>query len=137
MIYRFYLTTTHAIIVYLQYLDIALKIKCPRDQERAYRGLGNSYKCVGNLQQALVCYEKRLVVSHELASPAAKASSYGELGHMHSLLGNFEQAISCMEHQLKITRYYLILITFNRRYSSVNGSGLLVFSHKLSLKGGS
>ena len=93
---------------FFQYLTISLKTKSPRDQERAYRGLGSSHRCVGNLQQALVCYEKRLVVSHELNTPAAKASAYGELGHIHSLLGNFEQAISCMEHQLKIARYFYL-----------------------------
>ena len=37
-----------------QYLSAALKAKSIRDQQRAYRGLGNSNKCLGNLQQALV-----------------------------------------------------------------------------------
>lgn len=95
----------------LQYLAIALKTKSPRDQERAYRGLGSSHRCIGNLQQALVCYEKRLVVSHELNIPAAKGSAYGELGHIHSLLGNFEQAISCMEHQHQIARYCITIVS--------------------------
>ena len=42
------------------------------DQDRAYRGLGNAHRAMGNLQQALVCFEKRLVVAHELDKPAAK-----------------------------------------------------------------
>ena len=87
-----------------QHLAIGLKLKSARDQERAYRGLGHSHQCLGNLQQALVCFEKRLVVAHELNNPEAKASAYGELGHIHSTLGNFEQAISCLEHQLAIAR---------------------------------
>lgn len=88
----------------MQSLAIGLKTKSCRDQERAYRGLGNSHRCIGSLQQSLVCYEKRLVVSHELNTPTSKASAYGELGNIHALLGNYEQAISCMEHQLKIAK---------------------------------
>lgn len=85
-------------------MAVALKTKSLRDQEHSYRGLGQSHRCLGQLQQALVCYEKRLVVAHELGNTAAKAQAYGELGNLHSVLGNFEQAVSCLEHQLSIAR---------------------------------
>lgn len=88
-------------------MAVGLKLKSPRDLERAYRGLGHAHKRLGNLQQALVCFEKRLVVAHELNSPEAKASAYGELGHIHTSLGNYQQAISCLQHQLLIARLVL------------------------------
>nr|XP_019548082.2 tetratricopeptide repeat protein 28 isoform X1 [Aedes albopictus] len=87
-----------------RHLALAIALQSPRDQERAYRGLGNCYKSVGNLQEALVCLEKRLVVSHELGNPEAKAAAYGDLGSIHSALGNYEQAINCLEHQRDIAR---------------------------------
>ena len=37
-----------------QYLSHSLKAKAVRDQDKAYRELGQSYKHLGNLQQALV-----------------------------------------------------------------------------------
>lgn len=70
--------------------------------KRAYRGLGQSQRSLGNLQQALVCLEKRLVVAHELGSAEGKAAAYGELGQMHATLGNLEQAVSCLDHQQQI-----------------------------------
>ncbi|XP_055605739.1 tetratricopeptide repeat protein 28-like, partial [Uranotaenia lowii] len=93
-----------AIKCHERHLALAIALQSPRDQERAYRGLGNCYKSVGNLQEALVCLEKRLVVSHELGNPEAKAAAYGDLGSLHSALGNFEQAINCLEHQRDIAR---------------------------------
>ncbi|KAL1398385.1 hypothetical protein pipiens_009012 [Culex pipiens pipiens] len=93
-----------AIKCHERHLALAVALQSPRDQERAYRGLGNCYKSVGNLQEALVCLEKRLVVSHELGNPEAKAAAYGDLGSIHSALGNYEQAINCLEHQRDIAR---------------------------------
>uniref|UniRef100_A0A182NRB1 TPR_REGION domain-containing protein n=1 Tax=Anopheles dirus TaxID=7168 RepID=A0A182NRB1_9DIPT len=93
-----------AIKCHERHLQLAIALQSARDQERAYRGLGNCYKSVGNLQEALVCLEKRLVVSHELGNPEAKAAAYGDLGSIHSALGNFEQAINCLEHQRDIAR---------------------------------
>ncbi|XP_053669314.1 tetratricopeptide repeat protein 28 [Anopheles marshallii] len=95
---------TEAIKCHERHLQLAIALQSPRDQERAYRGLGNCYKSVGNLQEALVCLEKRLVVSHELGNPEAKAAAYGDLGGIHSALGNYEQAINCLEHQRDIAR---------------------------------
>nr|XP_049462580.1 tetratricopeptide repeat protein 28 isoform X2 [Anopheles coluzzii] len=95
---------TEAIKCHERHLQLAIALQSPRDQERAYRGLGNCYKSVGNLQEALVCLEKRLVVSHELGSAEAKAAAYGDLGSIHSALGNYEQAINCLEHQRDIAR---------------------------------
>ncbi|XP_055633248.1 tetratricopeptide repeat protein 28 isoform X2 [Toxorhynchites rutilus septentrionalis] len=93
-----------AIKCHERHLALAIALQSARDQERAYRGLGNCYKSVGNLQEALVCLEKRLVVSHELGNPEAKAAAYGDLGSIHSALGNYEQAINCLEHQRDIAR---------------------------------
>lgn len=70
-----------------QHLAIALKLKSVRDQERAYTGLSQAMKALGNLQQALVCLEKRLVVAHEIGIAEKKALAYGELGKLHASLG--------------------------------------------------
>ena len=37
-----------------QYLAVSLKLKAPKDQDRAYRELGMAHRNLGNLQQALV-----------------------------------------------------------------------------------
>lgn len=37
-----------------QYLAVSLRLKAPKDQDRAYRELGMAHKSLGNLQQALV-----------------------------------------------------------------------------------
>uniref|UniRef100_A0A182P3U2 Uncharacterized protein n=1 Tax=Anopheles epiroticus TaxID=199890 RepID=A0A182P3U2_9DIPT len=95
---------TEAIKCHERHLQLAIALQSARDQERAYRGLGNCHKSVGNLQEALVCLEKRLVVSHELGHAEAKAAAYGDLGSIHSALGNYEQAINCLEHQRDIAR---------------------------------
>ena len=40
-----------------QFLALALKTRSLRDQDRAYRGLGNTHRNLGNLQDALVSWE--------------------------------------------------------------------------------
>ena len=105
-----------------QFLALALKSRSLRDQDRAYRGLGNTQRNLGNLQDALVssesfylpgdlialfcqvCFEKRLVISHDLSEPGATAAAYGELGDIHRMLGHFEQSISCMERRIEMAR---------------------------------
>ena len=105
-----------------QFLALALKSRSLRDQDRAYRGLGNTHRNLGNLQDALVsgecltlpgdslalfcqvCFEKRLVISHDLSEPGASAAAYGELGDIHRMLGHFEQSISCMERRIEMAR---------------------------------
>ena len=105
-----------------QFLALALKTRSLRDQDRAYRGLGNTQRNLGNLQDALVCresfylpgdlialfcqvcFEKRLVISHDLSEPGATAAAYGELGDIHRMLGHFEQSISCMERRIEMAR---------------------------------
>ena len=104
-----------------QFLALALKTRSVRDQDRAYRGLGNTHRSLGNLQDALVsenhaprktvhvlfcqvCFEKRLVISHDLSEPGATAAAYGELGDIHRMLGHFEQSISCMERRIEMAR---------------------------------
>ena len=104
-----------------QFLALALKTRSVRDQDRAYRGLGNTHRNLGNLQDALVsenhaprktvhvlfcqvCFEKRLVISHDLSEPGATAAAYGELGDIHRMLGHFEQSISCMERRIEMAR---------------------------------
>ncbi|KAL9981109.1 hypothetical protein ACROYT_G009772 [Oculina patagonica] len=74
------------------------------DQDKAYRGLGNTHRTLGNLQQALVCFEKRLVVAHELTDFRSKGTAYCELGNMHKILGNYEQALACFQQQLSLAR---------------------------------
>ena len=108
-----------------QFLALALKTRNLRDQDRAYRGLGNTHRNLGNLQDALVsgesvyltgrrgdsfalfcqvCFEKRLVISHDLSEPGATAAAYGELGDIHRMLGHFEQSVSCMERRIEMAR---------------------------------
>ena len=62
-----------------QFLGLALKCAGPRDQDRAYRGLGLAHKNLGNLQEALVSQS-----SSDHRNSGSRAASSAPPGRPHT-----------------------------------------------------
>nr|XP_006640504.2 PREDICTED: tetratricopeptide repeat protein 28 [Lepisosteus oculatus] len=84
-----------AIKYYEQYLSVAQSLNRMQDQEKAYRGLGNGHRAMGNLQQALVCFES-LRLAEQLGRREDEAKIRHRLGLSLWASGNLEEA----QHQL-------------------------------------
>jgi tetratricopeptide (TPR) repeat protein len=85
-------------------LDAARRLKKRDSQYRHLGGLGNAYRDLGQLEQAIEHHRHVLQIAQEFKNRAAEGTALANLGHAYADLRDLELAICFLQQALEIAR---------------------------------